>query len=296
MNPPYEHVWGVSKAADRIGALVCGYGKNAWERQVMVWRAYIDDSRDDEDEGLFVLAGYIAQAHEWAEFSKEWEEMLPFLPKYMDSFKMSTLMMSEEGKEKALAFYRIVEKYEFWGLSCSYKKSDLINAIDGIQWPDMENLEKFKRDLKNPYFFGFKAIINVLCQEQGQMGISEPVNFVFDEQNEKKRVLEAWDLLKESTPEAERKLMGVMPVYEDEKIVMPLQAADLFAWLVRDWETKQIDWMEEGRPFPWSTDTKPIKGLNMRFVEKDFHHELCDKFQVVEPQGILTSFWGQSSS
>src|SRR4051812_12497106 len=92
-----DHVWGLSLAEDRIWAQVSGLRPSrAPERLFLVLQAYIDDSTQGD---VFVLAGYLASAAEWAAFSREWEAMLPLASIQEDGryrFKMSEMASSPE--------------------------------------------------------------------------------------------------------------------------------------------------------------------------------------------------------
>ena len=78
----------------------------------MVLQAYIDDSFDDR---YFVLAGYIAAAEQWAQFSQEWEKMLePF--GILDSdgtyqFKMQEMAKTAERMSRVNGFRDIITRH-----------------------------------------------------------------------------------------------------------------------------------------------------------------------------------------
>jgi hypothetical protein len=76
----------------------------------MILQAVIDDSYDPD--GVYVLAGYIASAEAWAEFSREWEELLPLVPMNRSEvrrFKMAEMATSEDRMVHVPAFYRVIE-------------------------------------------------------------------------------------------------------------------------------------------------------------------------------------------
>ena len=53
----------------------------------MVFQAFIDDSGNEPQSQIFVLAGFISTHKKWAEFSDEWQAELNKEPK-LDYFKM----------------------------------------------------------------------------------------------------------------------------------------------------------------------------------------------------------------
>ena len=64
--------------------------------------------------------------------------------------------------------------------------------------------------------------------------LNAPVDFIFDNMSKKRRVLDNWDSWIESmTPEI-RKRYGAAPRFEDDTEFLPLQAADFWAWWVRE--------------------------------------------------------------
>ena len=98
-----EHVWGISPAQDRVWAQVSGIAPSkSSKRLFVVLQAFIDDSYDDD---VFVLAGYIASEEAWANFAKDWEDLLQWGTLKSDGqrhFKMSEMAQSEIGLEMKL--------------------------------------------------------------------------------------------------------------------------------------------------------------------------------------------------
>ncbi len=63
------------RPSERILALVWGFaGEKRRRRLLGMFQAYIDDS--GRGQTPFVLAGYIAPAEKWAEFSDKWQALL----------------------------------------------------------------------------------------------------------------------------------------------------------------------------------------------------------------------------
>lgn len=103
-----------------------------------------------------------------------------------------------------------------------------------------------------PYLWAFKGVINGLAQHQREWGLTEPVDFIFDERPEKKDVLEGWEVHRQTVPDEVRFIMGRPPVFADDEEVLPLQAADMWAWCCRK------TWLEndgmipgDSWPVPW---------------------------------------------
>ena len=124
-----------------------------------------------------------------------------------------------------------------------------------------------------PYYFAFRAITVGLAQKQEEMGFNEPIDFIFDEQTEKRKTLDAWDYLKVSVTANVRQLLGDTPAYKDDEKTLPLQAADLYAWWVRRWEMDGIADGVKGLKFPWTLNRPDLLRLHMSFSEADFRAE-----------------------
>jgi Protein of unknown function (DUF3800) len=226
--------------------------------------AYVDASGKGDKERL-VIAGYIAPPEAWGEFSAKWQEALSL--GRMKYFKMNEMA----GKpEIAGYFYRIIEESGVKAsISCVVNTYELTRIFDSIAWPPyITHLE----GLSNPYYFAFKAVIDVLAQYNEALGLNEAVNFIFDNEAEKANTLKYWPLIKENSAPGPRTLMGEPPIYRDDKTTLPLQAADLFAWWVLKWEREGIKNWGEDLPFPWEAK-RNIRRLTMSFSERDFRTE-----------------------
>jgi hypothetical protein len=230
----------------------------------MALNAYIDGSGNGDPQFL-VLAGYIAAPTVWNEFSREWKAQL-------DEADLPYFKMHEQASRPEIAawFYRIIERHDIKAaISCVIHTDELVKVNRSIKYPShIINTE----EIENPYYFGFKAIIDVLAQHQQALKLAEPVDFIFDEESEKSRVLGGWELIKKNSAPEFAKLMGEIPAYQDDKKTMPLQAADLYAWWILKWERDGFIEAVRDLPFAWKI-AKNIPRLAMRFRERDFLKE-----------------------
>jgi hypothetical protein len=233
------------------------------------------DGSGTGDPRLFVLAGGIATVEQWAAFSTEWQERLNMRPP-LEYFKQSEMVQSPERLERSGWFERVLRDHVTALISCVVRTEELVKVVREIKWPvKVVNADK----LGNPYYFAFHAIMNKLAQYQEQLGISEPVYFVFDDEGEKKNTLQGWDRIKLSVTPEVRKLMGSTPTYRDDKQFLPLQGADLFAYWVRQMELNKIKGVPEGSLYPWRASVPKDRKegerfwLHMEFREQDFRIE-----------------------
>ena len=238
-------------------------------------QAYIDESVKDD---IFVMAGYVAPAAKWAAFSEEWRALLD-APQPLSSFKMSRMTRSDGRMKRAEEFYRVIERHVSFAISCTIYVDQMVSASRSTNWP--VNMDPKDRN-ENPFYFGFKAVIDKFAQEQHLLGVTEPVNFIFDNRRDKRPAIEGYSLIKSNSAPEFSKLMGDQPIFADDKEVLPLQSADLWAWWVRKWEEEgEQNWFDTKKLFD-SHDPKTIPGISMQFGEDDFKIEFEKERKLME--------------
>lgn len=238
MTEPWQHDWGVSPAADRVWAQVCGLRPStAGQRLFMVLQAYIDDSLDDS--GMYVLAGYVASAEQWASFSREWEKMLPLgtlNERGERHFKMSEMAMSEERMSRVAGFQNIINNHVIMSVTSMIQVEDIKRAIDRLS---VDNLNIDWGKMNRPLYMAYRCLMDnfhkLRIERPDWVPINEPVDFYFDETSEKKMILDDWDQYLSTRAPEFRKLYGATPRFEDDRVYLPLQAADYRAWWARKW-------------------------------------------------------------
>lgn len=245
-------------------------------------QAYIDESGKGDKEGFLVLAGYIAPVEVWAErFTPAWQALLDEETQkwgIIRSFKMSKMIRDEALAER---YYRVIEDSVTAEVSCTLDVAGLHKAYREFPWPFLiTNSQK----IINPYYFGFKAIMDMMAQHQHMLGINEPIDFIFDNTTEKGTCLEAWELIENSTGPDLRRLMGDTPSFKCDEKVLPLQSADLYAYWVREWDLQNLP--DSERRFPWKRN-RQIPRLAFRFEEKDFVNEFNKVFTPERANRIM---------
>ena len=235
----------------------------------MVLQAYIDDSRDQGE--LFVLAGYIASAEQWAEFSKEWEAALPNSTLQKDGtyrFKMSE--MAWRGRTDDIGqFHKIINDHVIMSIAFILDERELNRAVDRV------HVDLFEYDLsalRQP----FEQIFTLLMDQFHKLRIDKPemvpvdgvIDFYFDETSEKGPILRQWDEFMAHRFPQHRALYGATPRFEKDEDFLPIQAADFHAWWVRRWAKEHgPDHVKDG-DFSYANRTaKPIYNLVMHITE-----------------------------
>lgn len=203
----------------------------------MTLQAVIDDS--SEPDGVYVLAGYIASAEAWAEFSREWEELLPFAPLSRSGarrFKMAQMAASEDRMAHIPAFYRVIERHVLASVSAKINVADLRRVQARIFLPDtVIDWGVYA----NPYFVTFRCLMDMFHIHRLKMTelitADQKIDFYFDNQSDKRAIVEMWDTYIKERPEEVQKFYGAAPSFKDDEEFLPLQAADFWAWWVRKW-------------------------------------------------------------
>ena len=216
--------------AGRIWALVSGMPSARARQQLFLmvqFQAYIDASGVGDKDAL-VMAGYIATAETWADFSDEWKRALDKVP--LPYLKMREL--ARKRMDIAATFYRIIEQFDIRAaVSCIIPTRLYRRVYQEFAWPPDPDLPR----LINPYYIGYRAIIENILLAQAQIGISSPIDFIFDDESEKALLVPAWNFVGSVVTDDVRPILGDSPIFRDDKKVLPLQAADMWAWWVLKW-------------------------------------------------------------
>jgi hypothetical protein len=184
---------------------------------------------------VFVLGGFLSTTDLWAKFSDEWEATRLAKP--------------------AIAYFKSFEARHFEGEFKGWKAADRDNKVEAlsrviaqfakvrVHWAiEHAHFEKYIRSIpvnprshasNNPYLTLFTHVVMTLVSMTPLLGLNGPCKFVFDQQGEiGAEAVQFWDDLKryyEPYKKAHQSdLLGSPPVFEDDRLFQPLQAADLY--------------------------------------------------------------------
>lgn len=270
----------MSRASRPIWDFVAGLpSSKRGRRLIFMLQAYIDDSKTHADPLLFILAGYLAPAEQWAEFSDEWQRFLDMDPR-IEYFKLREALRGVgefDGRAKKLCTERIVlmrgiiEKYDLREFAIGFELKD----YEKHYLPSMGH-----RVFDNPYFFASTHLAMQLARRLPDMGVEpQPIEFIFDEQvREKAGVIQGWDFARDfsaSHPEYEttfsRGLIFHVPAFRDDKDVLPLQAADMHATYIR----LLLEARHNKKPAPTIPGKKrDLRGFFLHFNKTKFRREI----------------------
>lgn len=135
------------------------------------------------------------------------------------------------------------------------------------------------KGVQNPYFLSFYGIITLLAGYYQRIGETEPIDFMFDEQpGQTEMVIAAWGRFLTVAPPELRPLLGSYPIFRDDKITLPLQAADLAAGRSRQLAEDRY-YGREPRRAPWGDLQLDINVL-ARYWTKEMMLELRDTLNL----------------
>jgi hypothetical protein len=279
-NPLLDHIWGISAAQDRIWATITGVApsRTPWDRPFIVLQAFLDESYTDGSS--FALAGYVSTAANWAAFSQEWEELLPLARRNNKGdrrFKMSEFARSVKDAEP---FYRVIEKHALLSVVFYLNISDIERAKSRI-WIDGTHIEFGHWD--DPYFLTFFSFLEAIQFQRVSptnhphsiplikrvMPPDKELEFYFDDNSKKNAIRAAWELFVDTRDEEAQPLYGSEPRFDKEENLLPLQAADFWAWWVRHaHETNTWEAVRRGNFAEWERE-KQIPGILIGYDEED---------------------------
>lgn len=240
----------------------------------MVWQAYFDESFDD---GVFVIAGYLASPEQWASFSAEWENALPSGVLDNDDgwhFKMSQMAATPERMERVPGFYNVIKDHVGMGIASWMPLSALKRAQKRIliqsRTGDFRPISGPLFD--NPYIILLANMLTIFGSrtdadlEFGNYVLERgaKIDLFFDERGEKGKIIAAWEYALENPDIAKR--FSATPRFESDGEFLPLQAADFYAWWVRRW-TLEGRSQDKSINFPWGASESEIPSVNIGVLE-----------------------------
>ena len=199
-------------------------------------RGYVDDSGSEPSSQHFVLAGYVLPADVWARFSDAWHREL------RNNKPISCLHMKHLGKHEGEA-----GQFKGWTIEeIEEKLLQLAAVIHAFQplalaahapWSEFQRFRQTSSlsvYIENPYKALLHEITRLMYEAAKRHNNRNSVDFVFDKQGPIGTEAVSWYKdMKEAFPRAARPLFGNVPRFDDDSVVMPLQAADMFAWFQR---------------------------------------------------------------
>lgn len=243
-------------------------------------QAYVDDGGGKGQGRVFVFSALVAAAEQWARFSDRWSACLFESPK-IRYFKMDEAAscdgefrgFSEPERDEKLK--RLCAIMDSAGLTEIAMITDLKDFSE--TWGTMAG-----RPLSEPYFFPFQMVCVAIGYEILRRGETEPVEIFFDENVIFGPRAKAWyPVIRAMQEEILKPVMPVEPFFRSDRDVLPLQAADLTAWIDRradEGGLGKFEWLYEA-----------IKNIPMSPLSKLLDAQLIDSMRIApgnDPEAV----------
>lgn len=217
----------------------------------MILNGYVDES---EDETVFVLAGYVAPAEKWAQFSDAWKAALEEEPaisllktKNAMSLRGDFRKFSPEQRDAKLCkLYSVIDAHVSFGVS----------AVVHVESRRRIFLGHFSKEATNSFYGAISALVGTATRQQIADGMTEKIDWVFDDRTEKKKLLAEWDSVMRNAGRDVLHMIGSTPIFRNDNDVLPLQAADLEAWWLRRRWVEKLNGLER-LEYPWQPTNIP---------------------------------------
>lgn len=194
-------------------------------------QAFIDDSGSLSGDQRLFMAGYLNEATKWALFSIAWQEELDALPsiEYLKmseafAFKGQFIGWSEAARDDKLrGLARVIKHFKPLSFEVSVSRSEYARLVT----------PNAPRGL-GPHFVCCFGVISSVARVADVNGFDAPIDFIFDKQDgvEDDMRLFFSEMIKD-LPASARRLVRGPPSFHDDRLRLPLQAADMLAWHVR---------------------------------------------------------------
>lgn len=227
----------VSKS-QHIRSLVCGFpARIRKNRCIVVFNGFVDDSgssRGVYSGNVYVLAGFISTAEKWEEFSDAFEEICDKEPTIADFHMYEAYRPIGKSEYK---FKDETERDQRIREMVALIKGKALYRVDSVlAWPNYERIIKGRvpPEIDSPYFLLYYNTILAFASFMEQAKLTGTVDWVFDDQGPVgNEALNWYDFIKDNIGDEVKKYLGAKPIFRHDSDVLPLKAADIFAWQIR---------------------------------------------------------------
>ena len=216
----------------------------------------------------------MANAEQWDVFVKEWDACLKQKPG-IRWFKMYDAAHKNgefrgfthaERDQKLRTLCRTLGSAGITEISCIIELSSFMNLVKS-RWED--------KLFRHPYFFPFHVMITTVCYESLTRGEIQRFEIIFDENKIFGPRAKLWYPIILSTMKPDTlALMPPEPLFRSDHQVLPLQAADLTAWITQKQGTTGLG------EFGWILDE--LRGLVRSPLSRLLRAELPKILQDVD--------------
>lgn len=229
-------------AREQIWALLSGLPSySRARRQLFMLQAFFDDSGNVGQGRTCLLAGFVAPAEVWADFSDRWDAALKEPPaleylKMSNAFALKKQFKGWTEAERDAKIARLVDVIT--ATPITYGTAVAMVNVDYLAEGKGAIDSTFMNDV---FYYLFTNIMEMCLLHQQKEKIHEKVDFIFDDTDKPAKEIEAiFRQMMHNAPEKIRALNLVdnPPIFRNEKVFLPLQAADLLAGQIRSWQER----------------------------------------------------------
>ena len=211
-----------------------------------MFQACFDDSGKTQMP-VYVLAGFISRVRRWQVYSHEWDRVLKRPPEVSflstnEAFRQTGCFSGwseREIEKRLLKLVEVIQNRVDGGAIFTLDHADykaVMTKVEQLPFTP-EELRKL-RMLKNPFYFGFHTVVVRMLGEHAHAHMKEGLQILFDHDIDREKRLEngyrnVIEGIRKEFPEHVKLLVNKEAEFRDEKVFLPLQAADLLAWNVR---------------------------------------------------------------
>lgn len=219
-------------------------------RPTLPVKAFIDDSGGKNQGSVFVFAGWIGDV-DWEAFSSDWARCLERPPKidYLSMREAASVRWQVRGQfrgfsepdrdQKLRDLAGVIREYRLIAYGCS-------TDLDAF---DKSFARAYLKPFNHPYFWPFQVTILGIGLELANRGFKVPAEIIFDEHNIFAPRVKKWypSVREAMEDENVRAVLPLEPIFKSDKECLPLQAADMLAWLWRTalGEGGKLNWLIE---------------------------------------------------
>lgn len=277
-------------------SFLSGYPTAVRKRKLLLTLQVIVDDSGGPNQTFQVFAGLIGQAEDFARLADRWQSCLDQSPR-VHYFHMIEAVgkndqfygFSNKDRDKKLRALARIMADPSLGLQLIHVAveieafNDLIKPLSGVH-----------KRFKSPYFHAFQVMLMAASCETERIGLRERFEIIFDEHKSEGHKAKAFYPQLRTLMPTYQDLMPVEPQFRDDKEFLPLQAADMTAWLWRKdlaLENHGVGWLQT------EFQKMPVCPLSMVIRRNDFQEvltEIASGVVPVDPQQILWAFGRKS--
>jgi hypothetical protein len=243
------------------------------KRLLIMNQGFVDDSGAKGQGEVLVFSSLSSTAEVWAAIVDRWDACLRESPS-IRYFKMD----EAAGRNGQFYGFSEVERDQKLRSLCAIMNTSEIAEFSCVMV--LEDFDKYwvpriGRPACEPYFFPFQVMCSGIPYEFLRRGATEPCEIFFDEHVIFGPRAKAWyPVFRESYPPHLRVVMPVEPFFRSDLDVLPLQMADLTAWMQRNANESglgEFEWLwDELSSIPRSDHSPVIDGA---WIDKTFRHQ-----------------------